>query len=275
MVLFVRCWLFWLCTHILEKTLSSVLWHCWMGLRKSILPVRKLSDEVLAWLSVWREVQVICMWSSWCHCHPIISCFVKMQIGLTFLVPAYRGCPGKEAVKRVSLTLKNSCVFRFNPCRRNTTFVGVGVGDAGRTDAAALRRSQWTWPGDGPAAGARCAGHCQDQERPVTAAHERPGRPRRLRSYSALPSRSHRRRHHRTSFSFSLTLKCSSHTNSSNCCSKCIFAQHKITKVFRFAGNWNSVISSNSASDLQMWGPFPCKCGAGALAFTSVLFYSV
>jgi len=30
----------------------------------------ELSDEVLAWLSVWSEVQVIYMWSSWCHDHP-------------------------------------------------------------------------------------------------------------------------------------------------------------------------------------------------------------
>jgi len=30
----------------------------------------------------------------WCHCHSIISCFIKIQIliGLTFLVPAYPGC---------------------------------------------------------------------------------------------------------------------------------------------------------------------------------------
>jgi len=25
---------------------------------------------VLAWLSVWSEVQIVCIWSSWCHCHP-------------------------------------------------------------------------------------------------------------------------------------------------------------------------------------------------------------
>ena len=28
-----------------------------------------------------------------------VSCFSKIQIGFTFLVPAYPGCPGKEAVK--------------------------------------------------------------------------------------------------------------------------------------------------------------------------------
>ena len=35
---------------------------------------------------------------------PIISCFINIQFGLAFLVPAYPGCPGKEAVKRVSLS---------------------------------------------------------------------------------------------------------------------------------------------------------------------------
>jgi len=28
-----------------------------------------------------------------------VSCFSKIQIGFTFLVSAYPGCPGKEAVK--------------------------------------------------------------------------------------------------------------------------------------------------------------------------------
>jgi len=31
----------------------------------------------------------------------VIKTVIKIQIGLTFLVPAYPGCPGKEAVKRV------------------------------------------------------------------------------------------------------------------------------------------------------------------------------
>ena len=31
---------------------------------------KKLSDEVLVWLSVWSEVQTVCIWPSWCHCHP-------------------------------------------------------------------------------------------------------------------------------------------------------------------------------------------------------------
>ena len=27
-------------------------------------------DEVLVWLSVWSEVQIVCILSSWCHCRP-------------------------------------------------------------------------------------------------------------------------------------------------------------------------------------------------------------
>jgi len=42
---------------------------------------------------------MICIWSSWCHCHPIISCFNKIEIGLIFLVLVYPGCAGKVAIK--------------------------------------------------------------------------------------------------------------------------------------------------------------------------------
>jgi len=40
-----------------------------------------LSDNVLAWLSVCSEVQTILHVISWCHCHPIISCFIKIRNG--------------------------------------------------------------------------------------------------------------------------------------------------------------------------------------------------
>jgi len=53
------------------------------------LACKKLSDEVLAWLSVYSEVQMICISSSWCYCQPNISCLIKIQIGLTFVALAY------------------------------------------------------------------------------------------------------------------------------------------------------------------------------------------
>ena len=40
------------------NSLPSVLSCCWLGSVKSIRPVKLWSDEVLAWLSVWSEVQI-------------------------------------------------------------------------------------------------------------------------------------------------------------------------------------------------------------------------
>ena len=60
---------------------------------------------MLAWLSVGNEVQMIYIWSSWWHCHPVVSCFMKIKIALVFLVPAYPGCPGKEACQCVPLSV--------------------------------------------------------------------------------------------------------------------------------------------------------------------------
>jgi len=46
----------------------------WGRGRKGIQPVK----------AVWSEVQMICIWSSWCHCHPVISGSSKIQNGLPF-----------------------------------------------------------------------------------------------------------------------------------------------------------------------------------------------
>ena len=63
--------------------MPSVLWRCWLGGRKGIRPVKKLSGEVLAWLSVWSEVQT-CICSSWCHCHSLSLASVKSRLVLFF-----------------------------------------------------------------------------------------------------------------------------------------------------------------------------------------------
>ena len=68
---------------------------------------KKLSGGVLAWLSVWSEVQTLHMF----QLMPLpltVSCFSKIQIGFIFLVPAHLGSPGKRAVKRVCV-----CVLCF------------------------------------------------------------------------------------------------------------------------------------------------------------------
>jgi len=55
-----------------------------------------------AWLSVWSEVQMICIRSSWCNCHPIISCFIKIQNSLPFWCRFTQDVQKEKADKRVS-----------------------------------------------------------------------------------------------------------------------------------------------------------------------------
>jgi len=86
---------------------------------------KKLSDEeVLAWLSAWSRV----------HYNPDVYCFIKIQLGLTFLVPAYpAGVHGKEAVKRVSVSNGLYCLDfytdRFAPVKAKfhyASWLGAG-----------------------------------------------------------------------------------------------------------------------------------------------------
>jgi len=54
---------------------------------------------------------MICILSSWCHCHPIISCSSKIQNGFTFLAPAYPGCCGQKDVKQMSNIIMYTCIL--------------------------------------------------------------------------------------------------------------------------------------------------------------------
>ena len=42
-----------------------------------------------------------------------VSCFTKIQIGVTFLVPAHLGSPGKMAVKRVCVCALTHAMHRM------------------------------------------------------------------------------------------------------------------------------------------------------------------
>ena len=76
-----------------------MLWRCWLGGRKCIQPVKT------EW---WGAGMVICLEQGadlhMAQLMPLpltVSCFSKIQINFTFLVPAHPGSPGKRAVKRV------------------------------------------------------------------------------------------------------------------------------------------------------------------------------
>jgi len=67
-----------------------------LGGRKGIRPVKKHEQ--------WGAGVVICLERGADLRIPLpltVSCFSKIQIGFTFLVPAYLGSPGQRAVKRV------------------------------------------------------------------------------------------------------------------------------------------------------------------------------
>jgi len=88
------------------RRVPSVLWHCWLGSRKGIQPVKKQSGWVLAWLCVWSEVQT-CIWPIWCHCRSLSLASVKSRLVLPYL-----GSPGKRAIKRVCVGVcVRACVY--------------------------------------------------------------------------------------------------------------------------------------------------------------------
>ena len=55
---------------------------------------KKLSSGVLAWLSVWSEVQT-CIRPSWCHCHSLSLASVKSRLVLPFWYQLTRVVPDK------------------------------------------------------------------------------------------------------------------------------------------------------------------------------------
>jgi len=71
---------------------------------------KNLSGGVLAWLSIWSEVQT-CM-SQLMPLPLTVSCFSKIQICFTFLVPAHPGSLGQRAVKRVCVCVSETNMQR-------------------------------------------------------------------------------------------------------------------------------------------------------------------
>ena len=57
----------------------------------------------------------------------IVSCFSKIQIGFTFLVPAHPGSPGKRAVKRVCV-----CILGCYPVKWRVVQKSSNTGHSGK-----------------------------------------------------------------------------------------------------------------------------------------------
>ena len=75
---------------------------------------------MLAWLSVWSEVQT-CIWPSWCHCHSLFLASVKSRLVFAFLVPAHLGSTRKRAIKQMCVCvykIRDSGLLVFGVCSR-------------------------------------------------------------------------------------------------------------------------------------------------------------
>ena len=84
---------------ILQCINPSVLWRCWLGDRKGIRPVKNWVVGAGMVICLERDAD---LHMAQLMPRPLtVSCFSKIQIGFTFLVPAHLGSPGKRVVKRV------------------------------------------------------------------------------------------------------------------------------------------------------------------------------
>ena len=79
-----------------------------VGWQKWHLACKKLSSGMLAWLSLWGEVQ-ICIWPSWCHCHSLSLAPVNPDwfylSGFIFLVPDHPGSPRQSPGGRTTVVI--------------------------------------------------------------------------------------------------------------------------------------------------------------------------
>jgi len=114
----------------------TVLWRCWLAGREGIRPVKRTE-----W---WGAGMVICLeldadlhMPQWMPLPLTVSCFSKIQIGFTFLVPAHLGSPGKKAVKRVCVHLQWHLVTHLH---RHSCFAH---GLAGYSWSASYNISSW------------------------------------------------------------------------------------------------------------------------------------
>jgi len=79
--------------------IPSVLWRCWLGGRKGIRPVKNW--VVRCWHGYLSGARCRLAHAQLIRLPLTVSCFSKIQIGFTFLVPAHPGSPGHRAVKWV------------------------------------------------------------------------------------------------------------------------------------------------------------------------------
>ena len=98
MNIFYRC-LLWISYNLAFSALTVLV-----GRQGGFPACKQLSGGVLAWLSVWSEVQTS-MWPSWCYCHSMSLAEVKSRLVLPFWYRHTRVVPEKGPL--------NGCVYNL------------------------------------------------------------------------------------------------------------------------------------------------------------------
>ena len=106
---FAQCWEWDLLLLYRTFCVPSVLWRCWLSGRKGIRSVKNW--VVRCWHGYLSGARCRLAYAQLMPLPLTVSCFSKIQIGFTFLVPTHPGSPGKRAVKRVSVCAC-ACVCR-------------------------------------------------------------------------------------------------------------------------------------------------------------------
>ena len=96
------CYLLWISLSMLTLWSMLIVIHGgYVSALVCLVPAcKKLSGGLLAWLSIWSEVQT-CIWPNWYHCHSLSLASIKSRLVLR----AHLGSPGKGPL--------NGCVCVF------------------------------------------------------------------------------------------------------------------------------------------------------------------
>ena len=98
-------------------TSTFSLWHCWLGVRKSIRPIKN-------WVMGYWRGYLSGVWCKWFAYGPADATATPSSLASvkssTFLVLAYPGCPGKKVIKHMCVlthaTWAHSCMHSIAVC---------------------------------------------------------------------------------------------------------------------------------------------------------------
>ena len=109
-----------ICIHFLCFSVLTLL----VGRQEGHPACKKLSGGVLAWLSVWSEMQT-CIWPSWYHCHLLYLASVKSRLVLPFWYWLTWVVPDKWPLNRYVCVCVCFCSVLQQQCLHHYSYIMV------------------------------------------------------------------------------------------------------------------------------------------------------